>query len=188
MLATIAMPDGTPLTIVPPEQIDAMAQQGLQSIEGVVVTPEECGAVFEAAAQMPEGTRYAVGAAMNPTNQSTTIITLTELDGAEELMRSQQGDAEARAETCSTYQVELQGETATGESTVLETTNDGAISMGARGALTLPTGQKQNTTTVSAARRSISVTAISQSVDSPAADIAILEGLVDQVLAAADQK
>lgn len=102
--------------------------------------------------------------------------------------RSRQGDAQARAETCSTYQVELQGETASGESTVVETTNEDAISMGARGVLTLPTGQKQNTTTVSAARGSISVAVISQSVDSPTADIAVLEGLVDQVLAAADQE
>ncbi len=188
MLATISMPDGIPLTIVPAEQLAALSQQGLQSIEGVVVTPEECGAVLEAAAHMPEGTRYAVGAAVNPTDQSTTIITITQLDGAEELIKSQQGDAETRAGICSTYQVELQGETATGESTVVETTTEGAISMGARGVLTLPTGQKQNTTTVSAARGSISVAVISQSVDSPTADITVLEDLVDQVLAAADQK
>lgn len=187
VLETISAPDGTPLTVVPADQLGSVMQQGLQALEGVTVTPAECDVLLDSALQTPEGAQYAVGIAISPDAASSTSVTIVELDGAEDLVRSQQEDAEALAASCSTYQLELMGQTFSAESAQVETVNEGAVSRGATGTVTLPTGQKQNTTTVSAARGSISVTAASQATDAPSADVAVLEDLVDQVLAAADQ-
>jgi hypothetical protein len=188
VLETVSAPDGTPLTVVPADQLDSVMQQGLQALEGVTVTPAECDALLDNAMNTPEGAKYAVGIALAPDGLSTTSVTIVELDGAEDEVRTRQAEAQALAETCSTYRIEAQGQTVTAESAQVETVNDGAVSQGATGVITLPTGQKQNTTTVSAARGSISVTAMSQTVDSPSAEVSVLEDLVDQVLAAADQE
>lgn len=188
VLETISAPDGTPLTVVPPDQLDSVMQQGMQLLEGATVTPTECNALLDSAMETPEGARYAVGIAVAPDGLTTTSVTIVELDGAEDQMRSKQEDVQALAETCSTYQIEVQGETVSAESAQVETANEGAVSQGATGVITLPTGQKQNTTTVSAARGAISVTAVNQTVDSPSAEMAVLEDLVDQVLAANDQE
>jgi hypothetical protein len=185
ILAGITAPDGAPLTVVPAGELASLTEQGLQALEGVTVTPAECNVFSESSLAMPEGAVYAVGVALSADGLTSTSVTLMSLDGAEDQARSKLEAARTLAGRCSTYQLEVQGVTVTAETTMVETTNEGAVSQGAVGLITLPTGQEQHTSSVSASRDTISVTVMNQTSDSPSASPAVLEQVVDEVLTAA---
>ncbi|KNC19486.1 hypothetical protein AC792_06495 [Arthrobacter sp. RIT-PI-e] len=188
LLTSITAPDGSALTVVPASQLDPLMDQGMQALDGVAVTPAECDVFNETSLAPPEGATYAVGVALSADGAPETTVTVVSVEGAEDLMRTQAEESTELLETCSSYEMEVEGVTLTAQTELIDTTTEGNESQGARSTITLPTGETLRTTTISAASGDFTVTAMNQQAGAEGASVdGELEQLVNDVLAAADQ-
>ncbi|WP_043442137.1 hypothetical protein [Arthrobacter sp. L77] len=186
ILATITTPDGSPLTIVPPDQVSAALGQATLLMDGVTITPSECDVVPQDFAKLAGDAETAIGVAPAADGLSAVSASIAVADGVEDRLAENAEKELALVSTCSTYQIEMQGVIVRGTMESAGTGMEGSTSFGIRNSIVLPDGQQQNNTTVTAARGDLLVTVTSQVTGSPSASSAVLEQLAGRVLAAAE--
>ncbi len=156
-------------------------------MDGVTITPAGCNVLPQDFATLVEDAEPAIGVAPAPDGLSSVPVSLAVAEGAEDRPTEKAEKELALVSTCSTYTIGMQAVAVEGTMESVETTMEEATSFAVRSTVELPDGQQQDSTTVTAARGDLTVTATSQATGSPSASPAVLEQPAGRVLEAAGE-
>jgi hypothetical protein len=172
---------GRALTVIPAAQINQGMIVAKQAIKSAVITPSACAALATSNAQVPDGATYAAGQSVSAADHTATVITAISVEDPAQLAGQAKQSADALAQ-CSTFTIEISGQTVTTQVRQLSEVTRGDRSVGSLIIQTLPTGQRQTTLTVTGVKGNLGATAVKTGAAVTADSAAELVELVNSVL------
>lgn len=188
ILGTLTEAGGSPLQVVPAEEIDRSMAQARQFLENVTVTPEECRIFVSNSLEAPEGASYSTAVSSVDGDAVQTIVSASSSasSSAEADARTRTDAASAALGPCASFSLDAQGVAIEQTVQAVEAATEAETTFGTVTRQTSSDGAGQETMTVVGTRGDLAVTAVRTARDAlPEGTQDELEQLVDSTFAAA---
>ncbi|WDF33118.1 hypothetical protein PTW37_14895 [Arthrobacter agilis] len=177
--------DGSPLQLIPTEQIRQSMDQARQFLDAVTVSPAECSVFVSNSLDAPEGAGIATGVSSSDGDAIQTIVSAASSPDIGSSSDGGSASAEALG-ACSSFTVEAQGVAIEQTVEPLEAATGADTTVGTTTVQTSADGGRQQTMTIVGTRGDLAVTAVRTAKDALADDTQDeLEDLIDAALDAA---